>query len=397
MNRIPLSILYSILPRHFTIAGQSNLSPSDLSRVTFLIKTYGVEIKNNINKTITITWPKQLGYTDTIPLSLIRLAQGLSRKELLKRIEKAQPKPLLPLFPRIYSFNSFNSLNIYDILSTINKDGIIILKKENNSISEGINEEDTVLNLAKLLSNGIGAMNTIYGKSFIVTPVSNAVNVAYTTSKLSLHIDLPYYESPPGLQILHCLCNDHSVIGGEATFIDGFHLAKCFEKRYPSYFHILSNTSTCFQKIHYDRDIPVHMLYHRPIIQVTHLLGRRKPTIVGLYWSPPFENPSLALCERSRRNEFINARNAFADFIDEVKDTPDLLEMRYQPGDIVIFNNRRMLHGRNEFQIEGKAMRKLVGCYVNVDEWKSTLAVLSKRYRHDKLQDYKRVGNGDVL
>jgi len=401
MNRIPLAILYSILPRHFTIAGQSNLSPTELSHITSLIKLYGVDIKNNVktNNTITITWPKQLGHhTDTIPLSLIRIAQGLSRKEFSKRIEQSKPKPLLPLSPRIFSYST--SLNIYDILSTINKDGMVILKKDSNYISEGIiNEEDThtVLHLANVLSNGIGALKTIYGTSFVVTPVSNAINVAYTTSKLSLHQDLPYYESPPGLQILHCLRNDTSVIGGESTFLDGFHLADRFLKRYPSYFRILSNTSTCFQKLHYEREIPVHMLYHRPIIQVTHPLGQRKPpTIVALYWSPPFENPSLALCERSRRSEFMDARNAFADFIDEAKDTTDLLEMRYQPGDIVIFNNRRMLHGRNEFVIKGKAMRTLAGCYVNVDDWKSTLSVESSK--QNKLQEnFKRVGNGDAF
>ena len=30
-------------------------------------------------------------------------------------------------------------------------------------------------------------------------------DIAYTGEKLSLHMDLLYYESPPGLQLLHCL------------------------------------------------------------------------------------------------------------------------------------------------------------------------------------------------
>lgn len=32
--------------------------------------------------------------------------------------------------------------------------------------------------------------------------------------------DLAYYESPPGVQMLHCLRFDDSVEGGESTFMD---------------------------------------------------------------------------------------------------------------------------------------------------------------------------------
>ena len=38
-----------------------------------------------------------------------------------------------------------------------------------------------------------------------VLSVENPIDVAYTTSGLPMHMDLPYYESQPGLQFLHCL------------------------------------------------------------------------------------------------------------------------------------------------------------------------------------------------
>ena len=31
------------------------------------------------------------------------------------------------------------------------------------------------------------------------------INIAYSGTKLLPHMDLVYYESPPGLQLLHCL------------------------------------------------------------------------------------------------------------------------------------------------------------------------------------------------
>ena len=33
----------------------------------------------------------------------------------------------------------------------------------------------------------------------------NPINVAYSDAALALHTDLAYYESPPGLQFLHCI------------------------------------------------------------------------------------------------------------------------------------------------------------------------------------------------
>ena len=42
-----------------------------------------------------------------------------------------------------------------------------------------------------------------------------AINIAYTGEPLASHMDLCYYESPPGLQLLHCLAFDGGVEGGE--------------------------------------------------------------------------------------------------------------------------------------------------------------------------------------
>ena len=38
----------------------------------------------------------------------------------------------------------------------------------------------------------------MYGETFEVMATENAINVAYTSQELELHVDLVYYESPPG-------------------------------------------------------------------------------------------------------------------------------------------------------------------------------------------------------
>ena len=42
-------------------------------------------------------------------------------------------------------------------------------------------------------------------QTFDVISTPKPINVAYSTVGLDFHMDLMYYESPPGLQFLHCL------------------------------------------------------------------------------------------------------------------------------------------------------------------------------------------------
>ena len=41
--------------------------------------------------------------------------------------------------------------------------------------------------------------------------VENPVNLAYGEGSLPLHMDLLMYESPPGIQLLHCLKYSYSL------------------------------------------------------------------------------------------------------------------------------------------------------------------------------------------
>ena len=49
----------------------------------------------------------------------------------------------------------------------------------------------------------------------------------------------------------------------------------------------------------------------------------------------------------------------------------------FAPGDLVIFDNRRILHGRDAF-VQGSGARRLEGCYLETDELLSRLRVLSR-------------------
>ncbi|MEO1687310.1 MAG: TauD/TfdA family dioxygenase, partial [Pseudomonadota bacterium] len=52
----------------------------------------------------------------------------------------------------------------------------------------------------------------------------------------------------------------------------------------------------------------------------------------------------------------------------------------FAPGDLVIFDNRRILHGRDRFTPQ-TGTRRLQGCYLDTDELLSRLRVLHRNGR----------------
>ncbi|XP_035824799.1 gamma-butyrobetaine dioxygenase [Aplysia californica] len=255
-------------------------------------------------------------------------------------------------------------------LQQINEAGLSIVK--------GVPTEDSmVLEVAELIAP---VSKGIYGYTFDVEAMPDAINVAYTNVHLDLHMDLVYFESPPGLQLLHCLKFDQQVEGGESVFLDVFSIVDEFRAEYPHLFDTLTKVPATFQKVHYDRDYPVHIVNQKPHIKLNHL-----GEVIAVYWAPPFEGP-LAVAAEDVENYY----RAYEMFAKALAESAHMLRYRLQPGDLVIFNNLRILHGRDHFTLNG-GMRHLKGCYLNIDLFKSKTQVLSKLVGDGR--PAKRVGN----
>jgi gamma-butyrobetaine dioxygenase len=186
-------------------------------------------------------------------------------------------------------------------------------------------------------------------------------------------MDLVYYESPPGLQLLHCARFDAAAAGGESLFMDGLAAARDFAAAHRAAFDALARLPTTFQKVHYARDTPAHIVARRPIFAVDAYLTARAgagapPVVTGLFWAPPFEGP-LAL-DASDHAEYYAAYAAWAQFLRAREaDGASLIEFRLAEGDVAVFVQRRILHGRRA--IAGGGERVLHGAYVGIDEFKS--------------------------
>ena len=238
----------------------------------------------------------------------------------------------------------------------------------------------------------------LYGDTFHVRVDKVPINIAYTDEALKPHMDLAYYESPPGLQFLHCVQFDEGVVGGDSIFYDTFVLAEILRDRHPEHFDTLCRVPATFMKDHLDRDTPAQMFFRRPHIATNHL-----GEVTAVFWSPAFEGPlvldgalspstvvstntskateataaagAAAAAPGGRHNgvcavqEYYEAYRAFAALMeDEEVAAAWKIKFRLSEGTIVSFNQRRLLHGRDAFT--GHAgTRWLEGCYVGIDDF----------------------------
>ena len=191
-----------------------------------------------------------------------------------------------------------------------------------------------------------------------------------------------------------CIAHCARMQGGESSFVDAFHAAELLRASDPQAFATLARVPATFQKIHYDRPDPVHMQYRRPHIQLNH-----EGAVVGVFWAPPFEGP-LNVPE-SDVEEYFRAYHLFADIFEGTSAADVTVKRRLKPGELMCFNNRRMLHGRTPFtQAAVGGGRHLQGCYVTVESFVNRLRVLQNKnlapeHRRGGGLQISRVGNGD--
>ncbi|XP_065181487.1 gamma-butyrobetaine dioxygenase-like [Sycon ciliatum] len=226
-------------------------------------------------------------------------------------------------------------------------------------------EDNFVLRVADLVAI---AKQTCYGYKFDVvqeTP-SEVSHLAFSGAELDMHTDLNYREKSPGLQFLHCMDltwvkPKHSIPAdkqGLNIFVDGFAVTEHLRQNNPSAFHILSSTPVAFSiryKEHtYTQEVPIICMAGSggDEVEEVHLNNR--------CMSPLQLAPNMIL-------PFYSAYKSFNDCVrsDEYR-----YKHQLQPGELVIFNNRRVMHGRTAYDPMA-LRRKLQGCYSDLDDFQS--------------------------
>ena len=228
-------------------------------------------------------------------------------------------------------------------LELLHHTGIAIVKnapKENNS---GF----------KILNRISHTRETFFKTPFEVINIPKPNNSAYTAHALRNHMDLPWFETPPGYQFLHCLVN--SATGGDSSAVDGFAVADYLRKNEKEIFDTLVNVHLKFRDMDYTQKSV--RSYYAPAISLTkdsdyHDIRFSVATMDALD------------CHPDLMDKVYKAHHRFGNLL---HDDQFQIKFRLGPGDIFSFNNRRLLHGRTEYD-PNSGHRHLQGYYMDRDE-----------------------------
>ena len=202
---------------------------------------------------------------------------------------------------------------------------------------------------------------TNYGRLFDVRSESRPSNLAYTAEALDLHTDNPYRDPPPTLQLLHAIRADAD--GGATCFADAFAHARALEAAAPESFERLAR-----QPVEFAYAAPDGAVYRarRPLIE----LGPD-----GAILAVRLNHRSLAPPDL-RADELTGWYGAYRAFHQSLHAPGAALRIRLRPGDVALFDNRRIAHGREAYDGRASAGRWLQGCYADIDGLLATLARL---------------------
>jgi Taurine catabolism dioxygenase TauD, TfdA family len=244
----------------------------------------------------------------------------------------------------------------------------------------------TVAKVGRTLSAG-GQLShgALYGDTFHVLSLPDANNIAFTSVALPPHQDLTYYESKPLLQLLHCVSHAPPLYRhGESVLMDAMAAAEEFRRLAPDLFDILLHCEATFLKQRAGAD----MVASKPHVQISPTGWRQGGgvggvksdggNVIAVNWSPPFEGGPL-LIPPSLMEDYFVAYRAFELMLDNslvapsttttttTRISPELegllrdyaknytWEYNVQPGEMLIFNNARMLHGRRSFSMSSSS------------------------------------------
>ena len=222
------------------------------------------------------------------------------------------------------------------------------------------------------LANLVGPVHetTVYGRIYDVRAEPVAKLGAKTGMAQAPHIDDAFYYCPPGIDVFHCVSNTD--VGGMSTYVDGFAIAESLRAQEPAAFEALTTLPVTHVRRHPGE---INMRSRSPLIRLDEF-GR--PSGVRYFDRAlgPLDVPSDDV------DRLYDAIRAYSDRMESPEYTAAI---RVEPGQGVLIDNHRVMHGRTAFDpASGRHIRL---CHVPRDEFHGRLRELSLRldpWSHDQ-------------
>lgn len=259
------------------------------------------------------------------------------------------------------SLNEIPSIDANDVMETASGllSFIVQLKEYGFSIVKNLPPEN---GMVEMLAQRVGYLrDTHFGIDFTVESKPEPNNVAYTSIELKAHTDLPNLETPPGIQFLHCLQAGAS--GGESLLVDGFAVAEFLRQVNFTAYEDLIRIPVDYRFVDKEWDLR----WCSPVIR----LDRKGRLEEIRYHNALTASRQVVFDDMTRLYDGLRA------FTQILRRQEFELKFKLEPGDVMVFHNRRVLHGRSEFD-PNSGTRKLRGCYVDCDQAWSKLRVMQE-------------------
>lgn len=190
---------------------------------------------------------------------------------------------------------------------------------------------------------------TNYGRIFDVRAVTEPDNLASTEMELHPHTDNPYRASPPDLQLL--VCRQQAARGGDTLLVDGLSAACRLREEQPDLFAVL-------------RDVPVLFGWGGSGLRLSCRASVIECDAHGDVVRLRVNDRALRGPDTSCLESDLAWRRAYRMLQEYLADPALMVRLALQPGDMLLMDNRTILHGRTAFS---GGSRWLEGCYADVD------------------------------
>ncbi|WP_052248992.1 TauD/TfdA family dioxygenase [Leisingera sp. ANG-Vp] len=209
-----------------------------------------------------------------------------------------------------------------------------------------------------------------FGRQYVLEIKDDPDSQAFTPDKLLQHIDMPTRETPHGLQFLYT--RDNTATGGEGIYVDAYRVAEDMRVAEPEHFHSLVTDVWQYSNRARRSDYRAS----GPVVETD-----ARGNITGVRYNTFLRAPLKAPLEVQAR-----AYRAYRAFCARAQDPRYEMVFRYEPGDLLAFDNRRALHGRAGYDAKG-GTRFIEGIYSDRDDLHSRIRTLLRQFRAEAEQE----------
>jgi len=209
------------------------------------------------------------------------------------------------------------------------------------------------------LASRIGYVSsTIFGTTWdLKSDLSDHADTAFSQDFLAPHTDGTYSHEAPGLQMFCCI--ERTGTGGESVVVDAFAIAETLRADFPDDFDVLTKVSVPGHYV----EPGVELRASRPAIRLDQS-GSVVQVSMNNYDRSPMMLPAAEMDAFYR---------AYGRLHDLANDRDRWHSIRLEPGDVLINDNWRVLHGPEAYT----GARHFIGCYLNHEDFESRIRTLN--------------------